>query len=73
LLVALALGEPTTDTRQPAIHDAWRVAAPPSEAAPHIPVAHDLIRAMLLRRGVTNAEEYRRFVAPELGDLHDPA
>ncbi len=68
----LALREPTTDAGQPAIHDAWRI-APPPEAAPHIPVANDVIRGLLVRRGVTNEDEYRRFVAPELGDLHDPA
>jgi single-stranded-DNA-specific exonuclease len=31
------------------------------------------LRALLIRRGIEDEEAYRRFVAPVLGDLHDPA
>ncbi|HEX2059229.1 MAG TPA: single-stranded-DNA-specific exonuclease RecJ, partial [Thermoanaerobaculia bacterium] len=31
------------------------------------------MRGLLIRRGVTDEESYRRFVAPSLGDLHDPS
>ncbi|MEA2329057.1 MAG: single-stranded-DNA-specific exonuclease, partial [Thermoanaerobaculia bacterium] len=37
------------------------------------PATHPAIADILARRGVNTAEEYRRFVAPSVDDLHDPA
>ncbi|HET7435634.1 MAG TPA: single-stranded-DNA-specific exonuclease RecJ [Thermoanaerobaculia bacterium] len=54
------------------IHDTWTLLPPPPDN-PRIPIAHVALRGLLSRRGVESAEEYRRFVAPVLGDLHDPA
>ncbi|HEX8169490.1 MAG TPA: single-stranded-DNA-specific exonuclease RecJ [Thermoanaerobaculia bacterium] len=54
------------------IHDLWTFAeAPPDN--PRIPVASEAVRALLIRRGVDDEESYRRFVAPSVGDLHDPS
>jgi single-stranded-DNA-specific exonuclease len=54
------------------IHDSWILAdATPDNS--RIPVAHPALRSIFVRRGVTNEDEFRRFVAPSLGDLHDPA
>jgi single-stranded-DNA-specific exonuclease len=54
------------------IHDLWTPAAAPSDDV-RIPVANDKLRALMVRRGVTNDEEFRRFVAPSIDDLHDPS
>ena len=54
------------------IHDLWTLLPDPPDN-PAIPVAHAAIRAILIRRGITTADEFRRFVAPAIGDLHDPA
>jgi single-stranded-DNA-specific exonuclease len=54
------------------IHDLWTPAAAPSDDL-RIPVANDKLRALMVRRGVTNDEEFRRFVAPSIDDLHDPS
>jgi single-stranded-DNA-specific exonuclease len=32
---------------------------------------HEVIRSLLVRRGVLTAEDYRRFIAPSLDDLHE--
>lgn len=54
------------------IHDSWTLLdAPPDN--PRIPIANDTLRALLVRRGVEDEDSYRRFVAPAIGDLHDPA
>jgi single-stranded-DNA-specific exonuclease len=52
------------------IHDAWRLSAPAGDAP--LPVVNDVIRRLMVRRGVTTAEEFRRFTAPSLDDLHNP-
>ncbi|HYR30259.1 MAG TPA: single-stranded-DNA-specific exonuclease RecJ [Thermoanaerobaculia bacterium] len=54
------------------IHDLWTLADLPPDN-PRIPIANATLRSLLIRRGVDDAESYRRFVAPALGDLHDPA
>ena len=54
------------------IHDLWTLAdAPPDN--PRIPVANATLRSLLIRRGVEDEESFRRFVAPAIGDLHDPS
>jgi len=54
------------------IHDLWTLADLPPDN-PRIPIANATLRSLLIRRGVDDEESYRRFVAPALGDLHDPA
>jgi single-stranded-DNA-specific exonuclease len=54
------------------IHDHWTLAAT-SPDSPYIPVANPTLRSLFVRRGVTDEESYRRFVAPVIGDLHDPS
>ena len=54
------------------IHDLWTLAAPPPDN-PRIPIANATLRSLLIRRGVSDEESFRRFVAPCIGDLHDPA
>ncbi|HYH08284.1 MAG TPA: single-stranded-DNA-specific exonuclease RecJ [Thermoanaerobaculia bacterium] len=54
------------------IHESWTLAAPPVSDA-RLPIANATLRALLIRRGVTDEESYRRFVAPAIGDLHDPS
>ena len=44
------------------IYDLWQVLPEPDEV-PSLPVQSAVIRSMLVRRGVRNADEYRRFVA----------
>ncbi|HYO77462.1 MAG TPA: single-stranded-DNA-specific exonuclease RecJ [Thermoanaerobaculia bacterium] len=54
------------------IHDLWTLTpAPPDN--PRIPVANATMRSLLIRRGVSDEESFRRFVAPAIGDLHDPS
>lgn len=54
------------------IHDLWTLAdAPVSDA--RLPIANDALRSILLRRGITDDETFRRFVAPTKDDLHDAA
>ena len=54
------------------IHDLWTLTpAPPDN--PRIPVANATLRSLLIRRGVSDEESFRRFVAPAIGDLHDPS
>jgi single-stranded-DNA-specific exonuclease len=54
------------------IHDLW-TAVPPPPDNPRIPIANATLRALMIRRGVEDEESYRRFVAPTIGDLHDPS
>src|SRR5215211_1073096 len=54
------------------IHDSWTL-LPPVSDNPRLPIANDKLRALLVRRGIEDEESYRRFVAPAIGDLHDPA
>jgi single-stranded-DNA-specific exonuclease len=54
------------------LHDHWLLLeAPP--ALPPLPIENDKLRAIFARRGVEDAEAFRRFVAPVMADLHDPA
>jgi single-stranded-DNA-specific exonuclease len=54
------------------IHDLWTLTpAPPDN--PRIPVANATLRSLLIRRGVSDEESFRRFVAPAIVDLHDPS
>jgi single-stranded-DNA-specific exonuclease len=40
---------------------------------PDLPIGNDKLRAILVRRGITTLDDYRRFVAPCIDDLHDPS
>lgn len=54
------------------IHDLWTLLpAPPDN--PRIPIANATLRSLVIRRGVSDDESFRKFVAPAIGDLHDPA
>jgi single-stranded-DNA-specific exonuclease len=53
------------------IYDEWRVA--PAHADAPLPIASAALRSILIRRGIADADSFRRFVAPTLDDLHDPA
>jgi len=54
------------------IHDLWTLLdAPPDNL--RLPIANEKLRALLVRRGVEDEESFRRFIAPDLGDLHDPS
>jgi single-stranded-DNA-specific exonuclease len=54
------------------LHDAWHMLAVPREL-PDLPIGNDKLRAILVRRGITTLDDYRRFVAPCIDDLHDPS
>ena len=54
------------------IHDLWTLLEPPPDN-PRLPIGNDKLRALLVRRGIEDEESYRRFVAPCVGDLHDPS
>ncbi|HKR65264.1 MAG TPA: single-stranded-DNA-specific exonuclease RecJ, partial [Thermoanaerobaculia bacterium] len=54
------------------IHDLWTLLAAPDDN-PRIPIANPTLRALMIRRGVTDDESFRRFTAPSIGDLHDPS
>jgi single-stranded-DNA-specific exonuclease len=54
------------------IHSLWTLADEP-ESDVRLPIANDALRSILLRRGVTDEESFRRFVAPSKDDLHDAA
>jgi single-stranded-DNA-specific exonuclease len=54
------------------IHDSWTLLDLPPDN-PRLPIANEKLRALLVRRGVEDEESYRRFVAPVIGDLHDPS
>jgi single-stranded-DNA-specific exonuclease len=54
------------------LHDSWLLLdAPPDN--PRLPIANEKLRALLVRRGVEDEDSFRRFVAPAIGDLHDPS
>ncbi|MEA2490328.1 MAG: single-stranded-DNA-specific exonuclease, partial [Acidobacteriota bacterium] len=54
------------------IHDTWTLLdAPPDNL--RIPIANATLRQIVLRRGIEDEEAFRRFVAPSIGDLHDPS
>jgi single-stranded-DNA-specific exonuclease len=54
------------------IHDLWTLAAAPPDN-PRIPIANATLRSLMIRRGVIDEESFRKFVAPVIGDLHDPS
>jgi len=54
------------------LHDSWHIADPPHDL-PLLPISNDKLRAIIARRGITTEEEFRRYAAPCIGDLHDPA
>jgi single-stranded-DNA-specific exonuclease len=54
------------------LHDSWHLAEAPRDL-PLLPIANDKLRAIVARRGITTDEEFRRYAAPCIGDLHDPA
>jgi single-stranded-DNA-specific exonuclease len=54
------------------IHELWTLAGAAPDN-PRIPIANATLRALMIRRGVTDEDSFRRFVAPELADLHDPS
>jgi single-stranded-DNA-specific exonuclease len=54
------------------LHDSWHIAEAPHDL-PLLPIANDKLRAIVARRGITTEEEFRRYAAPCIGDLHDPA
>src|SRR5258708_34442127 len=45
--------------------------APPAGESAHLPAMHAVMRSLLVRRGVLTADDYRRFIAPSLDDLHE--
>ena len=53
------------------LHDSWHLAEPLHDI-PLLPIPNEKLRGIIARRGITTEEEYRRFVAPCIGDLHDP-
>jgi single-stranded-DNA-specific exonuclease len=54
------------------IHDLWTLLPTPPDN-PRIPIANATLRSLMIRRGVSDDESFRKFVAPAIGDLHDPA
>jgi single-stranded-DNA-specific exonuclease len=54
------------------LHDAWHLIEPLTDIPP-FPIPNEKLRGIIARRGITTADEYRRYVAPCIGDLHDPA
>lgn len=52
------------------IHSLWTLADEPRSDV-RLPIANDALRSILLRRGVTDEESFRRFVSPSIDDLHD--
>jgi len=53
------------------IYDHWTLADPPLDLP--IPIANDALRRIAIRRGVIDADSFRRFMAPTIDDLHDPS
>src|SRR5258708_12287281 len=45
--------------------------APPAGESAHLPAMHAVMRSLLVRRGVVTADDYRRFIAPSLDELHE--
>jgi single-stranded-DNA-specific exonuclease len=54
------------------LHDLWTLLPLPPDSA-RLPIANGALRSLLIRRGIEDEESYRRYVAPSLGDLHDPS
>lgn len=54
------------------LHDSWTLLPSPPDNL-RLPIANDKLRALLVRRGVEEGESFRRFIAPSIGDLHDPS
>jgi len=54
------------------LHDHWHIVQGP-ENLPRLPIANDKLRAIVARRGVVTEDDFRRFAAPMIADLHDPA
>jgi len=54
------------------LHDSWHLAEPLLDL-PLLPIANDKLRAIIARRGIRTDEEFRRYAAPCIEDLHDPA
>jgi single-stranded-DNA-specific exonuclease len=54
------------------LHDRWQVLDAP-DILPRLPIVNDKLRAIVARRGVVTEDDFRRFAAPVIGDLHDPA
>jgi len=53
------------------LHDSWHLADPLLDI-PLLPIPNEKLRGIIARRGITTEDEYRRYVAPCIGDLHDP-
>lgn len=53
------------------LHDSWHFIEPPPDI-PLLPIPNKKLRAIIASRGITTEEEYRRYVAPCIEDLHDP-
>jgi single-stranded-DNA-specific exonuclease len=54
------------------LHDSWHLAEPLQEI-PLLPIPNEKLRGIIARRGITTEDEYRKFTAPCIEDLHDPA
>ncbi|HLJ73752.1 MAG TPA: DHH family phosphoesterase, partial [Thermoanaerobaculia bacterium] len=54
--------------RKGLIYDEWVLAEAGGNGFP----THPVIASILRRRGIHSEDEYRRFVAPKINDLHDP-
>ncbi len=54
------------------IYESWTLAAPPQTDGA-IPIHNPTLRSIFLRRGINDAESFRRFVNPAVEDLHDAA
>src|SRR5262245_21517354 len=52
------------------IYDEW--IAPRQAPDPRFPI-HPTLANILANRGIASDDDYRRFVAPTVADLHDPA
>ncbi len=53
------------------LHDSWHLAEPLVDV-PLLPMPNEKLRGIIARRGISSEDEYRRYVAPCIGDLHDP-
>jgi single-stranded-DNA-specific exonuclease len=66
---------PPANTLQPVVEAKWRVHEAAAESREDLSrrlSCSPLLATLLHRRGVSGAEEARRFLSPKLGDLHDP-